>query len=291
MQQWSPFKFWISGCLILAFACALPRKVKEGSGPGPSKVVRGCQWNVSEAIDGSIAILKCDQTVSRAKLAFEGQEIQPAVFRELVIYLVPISFNSQPRSVTPQLVGVGIGPALKITAGVYNIENISVEAKYVDPPAKLQKRIAREQIELGNIYKHSADQSLWRGNFDLPVQSDVTSPFGNKRMYNGQMRNFHAGLDLKAAVGTRILAPESGKVVLAKDLYFTGNTVIVDHGLGLFTIYAHLSKIKTKLNHRISKGELIGLAGATGRVSGPHLHWGVKLQGEKVNPLDLTKIF
>jgi murein DD-endopeptidase MepM/ murein hydrolase activator NlpD len=129
----------------------------------------------------------------------------------------------------------------------------------------------------------------WSGPFLLPIESEVTSPFGNKRLYNGTMKNFHQGLDLRAREPTPIRAPEGAVVVLAKDLYFTGNTVILDHGYGLFTVYGHMSKLDVKKGQIVKKAELLGLSGATGRASGPHLHWGAVLMRMKFNPQDLVQ--
>ena len=110
-----------------------------------------------------------------------------------------------------------------------------------------------------------------------------------RRLYNGEQRNFHPGLDLKAPVGTKIRAPENGKVVLAKNLFFTGNTVALDHGYGVITLYAHMSKIRVHLGDQVKPGDLLGLSGKTGRVSGPHLHWQAVIRGVKVNPAELTR--
>jgi murein DD-endopeptidase MepM/ murein hydrolase activator NlpD len=97
-------------------------------------------------------------------------------------------------------------------------------------------------------------------------------------------------LDLKAAVGVPITAPAPGVVVLAKDLYFTGGTVVLDHGYGVFTIYAHLSKVGVKVGKKVEQREILGLAGATGRVSGPHLHWTTQVSGVKVNPTEFVRV-
>ena len=113
--------------------------------------------------------------------------------------------------------------------------------------------------------------------FVRPVPGDPTSEFGTRRIFNGEPRAPHPGIDLHAASGTPVLVAGPGRVALAEDLYYSGGTVIVDHGGGLFTVYAHLSKIDTKEGASVKAGDAVGLSGATGRVTGPHLHWGARV--------------
>jgi murein DD-endopeptidase MepM/ murein hydrolase activator NlpD len=174
--------------------------------------------------------------------------------------------------------------------GGFKSERITVDPKHVNPPKSELKRIMEEQHEIGVIYKTITREKYWGGPFVLPIESPVTSPFGVKRMYNGEQRNFHPGMDLKAPQGTEIHAPAAGRVVLAKFLYFTGNTVGIDHGYGVITLYAHMSKIEVKVGDKVDTGQVLGLSGKTGRASGPHLHWQAVIQGVKVNPLELTRV-
>ena len=131
---------------------------------------------------------------------------------------------------------------------------------------------------------------LWNEPFKVPIPGETGTNFGHRRIFNGQPRAPHAGADLHAATGTPIHATNRGRVVLAKHLFFTGNTVILDHGLGVYSLYAHLSRIEVKRGVMVSSGQLLGLAGATGRVTGPHLHWGMRVQGARVDPFTLVEI-
>lgn len=256
----------------------------------------------SEVVDGSLLQLTLtpkEGTTLRPeslKAVFEGQDY--AIFEGengKWVSLVGVPFNTPPREAFVEIVAHGkakLDPVklpLKVIDGNYPIENLKVEGKYVDPPKKTMKRILAEQKEIGALYRIETKKRYWSGAFILPIDSDVTSAYGGKRYYNGQMRNFHAGTDLRARTPVPIVAPEGGKVVLAKDLYFTGQTVILDHGYGLFTIYAHMSKLEVKKGQEVAKGSRLGLSGATGRISGPHLHWGLVLQRNKLNPMDATK--
>ena len=123
--------------------------------------------------------------------------------------------------------------------------------------------------------------------FVRPVPGQPTSVFGTRRVFNGQARDPHPGLDLRAASGTDVVASGPGRVVLAQDLYYSGNTVIVDHGGGLFTLYAHLSSIGVENGANVEAGQSLGASGATGRVTGPHLHWGAKIGAIPFNPTAL----
>lgn len=180
---------------------------------------------------------------------------------------------------------------IEIFEGEYPSEKLQVLPDKVKPPKKALKRIARESAMIAAVYANQLKEKLWESPIELPVvKPEITSQYGTSRVYNGVKHNVHYGTDFRAPVGTEIFAPLAGKVVLAKDLFFTGNTVILDHGFGFFSIYAHLTKIKVKEGKIINRKSLIGLSGATGRVSGPHLHWGIQVNGTKVDPMELAKL-
>ncbi len=203
---------------------------------------------------------------------------------------VPYRQKSGPQKIEIYVDSENIQVPIKIYSGKYTSETLRVDPKKVSPPKKYIPRILREIKEVKKIYNYRGKNKLWTGPFSYPVRSKVTSDFGTARKYNGHFRGYHRGLDLKAAVGTPIRAPADGKVVMSKSLYYTGNTVLLDHGYGLITLYAHMSKLKVKNGQSVKRGKILGLAGATGRVTGPHLHWGAILNSVKVNPLDLIRI-
>jgi murein DD-endopeptidase MepM/ murein hydrolase activator NlpD len=178
----------------------------------------------------------------------------------------------------------------KIVAGQYETDYLQVDPKRVKPSKKDQERALREQQEVNRIYATGSMERLWKGPFGFPLESDICSPYGNRRVFNGELRSYHNGIDFRALHGTPAMAANTGTVRLAKDLFYSGNAVIIDHGTGIFTIYAHLDKFKVAAGQQISKGQAIGLTGATGRVSGPHLHWGVKVNGVAVNPLQFVEV-
>jgi murein DD-endopeptidase MepM/ murein hydrolase activator NlpD len=167
-------------------------------------------------------------------------------------------------------------------------EELSVSAEYVTPPPEVEERLARERAKLAAIYATRSPYPAPLEPFVRPVPGEPTSVFGTRRLYNGEPRSPHPGLDLRAATGDPVASAGDGTVVLAEELYYSGNVVIVDHGGGLFTLYGHLSKIVVEKGRQVLRGETVGLAGATGRVTGPHLHWGAKIGNEPFDPMALV---
>jgi len=172
----------------------------------------------------------------------------------------------------------------------FPVEHLQVEEQYVELSPENTERALREARELEDIHNSISPEALWREPFIVPIPGGVGSSFGKRRVFNGESRNPHAGADLKATTGTPIRSANRGRVVLAKNLFFTGNTVIVDHGLGVYTLYAHLSRMNVKEGEIVERAKIIGLAGATGRVTGPHLHWGAKVQNTRVDPFSLINL-
>ena len=174
--------------------------------------------------------------------------------------------------------------AVTIEKRAFPEERLKVEPKYAEPPKEVQARIERERKELGEIYARRRAAPPPSAAFVKPVPGDATGIFGARRVFNGKPRSPHSGVDLKAATGTPVAAAGPGVVALAKDLYYSGLTVILDHGGGMFTLYAHLSRIDVKDGAPVEAGSALGLSGATGRVTGPHLHWGGKVGSEAFDP-------
>jgi len=163
---------------------------------------------------------------------------------------------------------------------------LTVDPDLVNPPPEARERIARETRQLQQIWTASAPERLWTA-FGRPVPDEANSAFGTRSIYNGEARSPHGGADFLSPAGRPVKAPAGGRVVLADALYFTGNTVVIDHGMGLFTLFAHFSEIDVHTGDTVSAGDIVGKVGATGRVTGPHLHWTVRLNGARVDPLSL----
>lgn len=197
-----------------------------------------------------------------------------------------IDWTPGPLELVVDADGQRVTRTLTLAAKSFPTQELKVEGKFVEPPKAAQARIAREQKELAAVYARRTPlppPADWR----RPVGGEPTGVFGARRVFNGQKRKPHPGLDLRAKEGTPVASSGAGVVALAKDLYFSGGTVIVDHGGGLFTIYAHLSRIDVKAGDGIGAGDVVGLSGATGRVTGPHLHWGGKVGDRIFDPTSL----
>ena len=179
---------------------------------------------------------------------------------------------------------------LPVADKAYPTRQLSVAPRYVEPPPEVGERIAREAEEQRAIFAASSPERLWQGAWERPVPGAATSAFGSRSVFNGQPRNPHSGADFRAAEGTPISAPNVGRVVLTGDTYFSGGSVILDHGWGLYSYFAHLSEILVEEGQMVTLGQVIGEAGATGRVTGPHLHWTVRLNGARVDPLSLLEL-
>jgi len=173
----------------------------------------------------------------------------------------------------------------------YPTTELKVEERYVELSPEDQARADREGAETKAIYDTFTPERLWSTPFAVPVEGAKDGRnFGHRRVFNGQPRAPHSGADLRATTGTPIHAANRGRVVLAKDLFYSGNAVFIDHGLGLFTTYLHLSRIDVKVGDIVERGQSLGLAGATGRVTGPHLHWGVRILDARVDPFSLVRL-
>jgi hypothetical protein len=184
----------------------------------------------------------------------------------------------------------GLRAALAVHAQTFAREDLTVSREYVAPDARTRARIARERERLEAVLARTSPRRRWRGPFLLPAAGPLGSPFGLRRFFNGEERSPHAGQDIRVPEGTPVAAAESGRAVLAADLFFSGKTVVLDHGLGLFTLYFHLATFRVEEGALVDRGTLIGTSGKTGRVTGPHLHWAVRLGGARVDPLLLTSL-
>lgn len=210
--------------------------------------------------------------------------------------LVGIDLDVKPG---PYVVTIETGPAstpvrathrLVVGTKQFPTRRLTVSPDYVDPPAPVLARIEAEAKQLAAMWASSAVTPLWRGAFVAPVPERANSAFGSRSIFNGQPRSPHGGADFPSPEGTPVRAPNAGRVVLARDLYYTGQTVAVDHGLGLLSLFAHLSAIGVTEGDSVQGGQVLGQVGSTGRVTGAHLHWTVRAGGARIDPLSLLAL-
>jgi murein DD-endopeptidase MepM/ murein hydrolase activator NlpD len=167
----------------------------------------------------------------------------------------------------------------------YKTQSITLKNKsHVNPDPEQTRRFEREYQEQMSAYASFRDVLPSNISLDKPVDGRLSSPFGLRRLFNGEERNAHSGLDFAVPHGTAVKAPADGVVTIVADYFFNGNTVFIDHGQGLVTMYCHLSAFKVKKGDTVKRGQVIGNVGATGRATGPHLHWNVSLNGARVDP-------
>jgi murein DD-endopeptidase MepM/ murein hydrolase activator NlpD len=218
--------------------------------------------------------------------------IQPGVWQALV----GIDLD-QPAGAYPLTAEAHAGSAvltgasrLMVQPKRFSTRTLRVAPEFVNPPPSLAERIARDAQFLQEVYADSAAERLWWAPFAPPVADAASSRFGTRSVFNGERSSPHAGTDFLSRAGTAVAAPNAGRIVGARDLFYSGQTVIIDHGLGVFSTLSHLSRIDVREGERINAGHVIGLSGATGRVTGPHLHWSLRVGAARVDPLSVLAL-
>jgi murein DD-endopeptidase MepM/ murein hydrolase activator NlpD len=169
----------------------------------------------------------------------------------------------------------------------YKEQHLTVKRKHSNPPADQIKRIQKESRLSKKAFTtfSNINQSKSYQNFLIPAQGPISSPFGLKRFFNQQARRPHSGIDIAAPRGSNIIAPADGKIILTGNFFFNGNSIFIDHGQGLITMYCHMDELESKQGDEVRAGEIIGKVGSTGRATGPHLHWTVSLNNSRIEPL------
>jgi murein DD-endopeptidase MepM/ murein hydrolase activator NlpD len=169
----------------------------------------------------------------------------------------------------------------------YKTESLRVPDRFVQPDAETLPRIEADRKIKDAAFSHETPEPEWSGKFIAPIDSTVSEGFGTRRTFNGKLASVHRGLDYHAKPGSPVFAANSGEVVLAQELFYEGNCVIIDHGQRFMTLYMHLSRLDVTEGEKVKKGQEIGLSGATGRATGPHLHTAVRWQGAYLDPAQL----
>ena len=202
-----------------------------------------------------------------------------------------VDVEAKPKPVRLALVAVladgtklSFNKPISIQEAPYDERTLTVSKKFVKPSLKQRQRAARESKALTKALARTSAQRLWRGSFTQPTAGIETSPFGTKRTYNAKKKSRHLGLDLDGKIGDPIFAANAGRIVVASERFYSGGTVVVDHGQGLFTMYFHMSRIDVKAGDLVEKSQGLGAIGATGQVTGPHLHFSVRLGGLYQDP-------
>ena len=180
--------------------------------------------------------------------------------------------------------------SIQVKPRTFATRTLRVDPEFVNPPEAVLARIASEAAFIAGVSKSSAAERLWSAPFARPVEDPANSRFGTRSVYNGEKRRPHGGADFLSPAGRPVRAPNAGRVVAARDMFFTGNTVIIDHGLGVVSLLAHLSAMDVHEGDEVAAGQVMGRVGATGRVTGAHLHWGITIGGARVDPLSVLAL-
>ncbi|GAC1618473.1 MAG: hypothetical protein PVS2B2_03670 [Candidatus Acidiferrum sp.] len=264
----------------------------------------GVELRVSagEARQGSLLTVEVRSTkeVSEVKGEWDGREVafweNEAGSREKRLALIGADLEKPAGKYEFKVSGkradgtaLSCAAMVKVDPGRFATERLHVGKQFVEPNPEQLQRAKDETARLRTIFAAVTPEKLWSGRFRVPLDGVRTGGnFGRRRVLNGQAGSPHSGVDFSAAAGTPVHAAQSGRVALAEELFFAGNTVVVDHGLGIYTLYGHLSSVAVKVGDDVAAGAVLGAVGATGRATGPHLHWGLTVGRARVNGLEIV---
>lgn len=282
----------VLGLVLFAAGGAAHSAARQDTAPGP---VIGLNYRSLQPGETIVASLENGRGIRRAVFHFRGRAYEsdnaPAgvafVFIGLDLGIPP---GTYPLTVTVERPG-GVREVVQkdivVEAKEFPSKKLWVKENFAVPPKAVEERIAREAELVSAVYSRLTPRWLGRGDFILPHDGRAFPNFGQRRIYNNKPRSTHGGVDIAAPMGAPVRAANAGKVVMASDLYLAGKTVIIDHGLGVFSSYGHLSKILVKRGEDVGKGDVLGRAGSTGRSTGPHLHWAARIYDARVDPFSL----
>jgi murein DD-endopeptidase MepM/ murein hydrolase activator NlpD len=179
----------------------------------------------------------------------------------------------------------------EVTDKTFPLQKLTLPEGQVTLSKKDLKRHRREKAVVKKVFSHAVPDKIWNTKFIRPHRGKLSTPFGVRRLINNKPKNPHSGIDLKASQGDPVVSSGDGVVVCVGNHFFSGNSVFIDHGTGIVSMYFHLSAFNVKAGDKVSRGEIIGAIGSTGRSTGPHLHWGVKINKQRIDPLSLLQLF
>ena len=239
---------------------------------------------LNKPVPGGVAVLDLGDAATAPQARYQGKPVlvvKEEGKRWIAIVGIPLTVKPGRQQIEAN------GQALSFQVGTkhYREQRITLKnQEQVNPSPANLKRIERELAEQTQAYQQFSARQPSNLLFDKPVNGPLSSPFGLRRFFNGEERNPHSGLDFAVGAGTPIKAPAAGKVTLIGDYFFNGKTVFVDHGQGLISMFCHLSKVDVQLGQELPRGGVVGKVGATGRATGPHMHWNVSLNDARVDP-------
>ena len=252
----------------------------------PDKILQGdaCYIKISDI-----------PNTSDASVIFDNNNISLDYDNSSKSYIgfIGINQNTEPGERNVQILfnsKKNINKKINIQKKDFQIQHLTLPKTKVDLSDKDLKRHNKEKKIVAGLFKNSKELKLYNSKFIKPIDNKISTPFGVKRFMNKKPKNSHSGIDLKAKMNEQIKSINKGVVVFTGNHFFSGNSIYIDHGLGIVSMYFHLSEIKVKAGDEVEIGDVIGLVGSTGRSTGPHLHWGVRVNNIRVNPLSLINL-
>ena len=250
------------------------------------------------AAQGSLVLVELDarQPLPAPDVRWQGRSVALWSEQEGRRYrgLLPIDLEQAPGAAPLRVRPAGRAECwlgMEVLAGDFPVERLKVAPRFVELSAENQRRAQREARALAAVFAQVTPERLWSGPFQAPLPgARASSSFGRRRILNGQPRSPHSGVDFGARSGTPVRAPQGGRVAFVESLFFAGRSVVLDHGLGLYSFFGHLSATDVRPGQVVAAGDVVGRVGATGRVTAAHLHWSLRLGEARVNPLDLLAL-
>jgi len=287
--------------LSIAVLTLLSASISPAFGQSRAPGIKNVFWQPDDLQQGSVAFFTVE--LDRAPLRVTGQFIgknlaffksdNPKIWYALAgadLETKPGTYDLSVRAIMPGGIVARSLKKVEIAAGTFSTGPVNVPENFVEPDAESQKKIAADQLLKTRAFAHFLPAPQWSGDFVTPVQAKPTNSFGMTHIFNEELSSTHRGTDFPISEGSPVVVSNSGTVVLAGDLFYEGNCVIVDHGQRLFTIYMHMSKIDVSVGDKLVKGDRLGLSGQTGRATGPHLHFGVRWNGAYLDPTKLLAL-
>ena len=255
-------------------------------------------WLSSEAIDqGDVGLLRIRSSEAESwQVAWLGRELFMAPYKSEKTWFgffgadLKLKPGSYPLVVQTSSKGFKKEIQVAVRSKDYGVRVLTLPREMVDLDPVTLERVQREAAVMGEVLSAPPAPPLWNGAFVKPVSGEVVGPFGQASMINGQPRSPHSGVDLKGERGTPVAAINDGRVALTGEHFFNGLFVVLDHGGAIQSLYFHLDQILVQQGEHVSKGRSVGLMGATGRATGPHLHFGVRINGARIDPLRFMKL-
>ena len=252
-----------------------PEIVLEPAKPGPGDLFVVTVKNATGTLEGK----------------FNGKKIYFNRLKESFKAIVAIDYFTEPGNYDLDIFSNGsvLKQVVEVRKKEYGIQRLTLPKKMVELSPKDEARAERDQRKMAAIWPNETNRS-WTGDFVNPLNGDIIAPFGVRRIINNIPESPHTGVDVRGKKGDKIIAPNDAVVALVDNQFFAGNALVLNHGQGIYTMFFHLSRILVKPGQSVKKGDVIALVGSTGRATGPHLHWGVRVQGARVDPLELVHL-